>query len=172
MQWMAGVLLVSTFLLLPGCGFHPRGQLKASPELRCLKVHPHPPYDAFTQALDAALIEAKVQIDATEGCPVLEIHSHTVESNALAYSPTGLVRREQLQYVIEYSLSDFMGNQLITPRKLSTTRERLIDNNLEHADEFERSVLEDEMSTDLFAQIITQLQTRLLDHANQIKSAG
>jgi LPS-assembly lipoprotein len=124
---IAAIVLLLT--LLPGCGFHLRGDVELPPALQETYLESKNPYTGMARALRVELEAAggRVMESGEHASAVLHIVREISENRVLSVGSTGKASEYELFDEVVFSLSDAEGKVLIKPQSLRMTRDLVFD---------------------------------------------
>ena len=172
-----GVYLITCLLLLTlnGCGFHLRGTQKPSTiQIKEMILLPYDPYNRFYQLLRENLKRSGVDVILPQPnltCPTLSVSKSDTTQYSLVYSLQGQTRRERLQSTLSYDLNLPSKNQRFN-QKMTSNRDRQLNQNQDLADQYEKILLEKEMHQELIEQLMQQLSFLPLTESSQCVSTS
>ncbi len=160
MTWQAvcvGVLMV----LLTGCGFHLRGYHSDTAAIPYSSLHlqTDSPYGHLTHLLETQLQSQGVSLEATgQLAPTLKVSATEIETQDLAYSAEGEVRRQRVNYQLNFSLTAPDGTTLIADQTLAVFRDQLLNPDQSLGDEYEQKMIEKELQQDAVQLLLFRLE--------------
>jgi len=148
LPWLA----VCSLALLPGCGFHLRGQAPLPPALATpyLEASDHytPLYAALVTQLRAA--GAKLATDPAAATAVIHLHQDETGRELLSVSARNTPGEFEVYYNVEYSVTTGSG-ELLARQRATLTRDFAYDENAvlakEHEEQSLRAALADELAS-------------------------
>jgi LPS-assembly lipoprotein len=148
-------------VLLSGCGFHLRGHQQA-PLIPYPSLHlqTHAPYSYLTHALEDQLKSHGVILqEATDtATPTLEVSADELSTQDLAYSADGEVRRQRVNFQLNFNLTAHDGTVLIADQTLSVFRDQLLNPDQSLGDAYEQKMIEKELQQDAIQLLLFRLE--------------
>lgn len=148
-------------VLLSGCGFHlRRNQVELGhkfPIIVLQRSGSHTLYQALQRALTFAATEVLTQTpEGDDGMvPQLTITSQSLTQQPLVYGPDSELRRERLKMSVTFSFA----NPTPVEITLHSVRDRQLNSNQYLGDNAEKSMIEQEMQSDIIAQLLQYLES-------------
>jgi len=156
------LLLISTLLLLAGCGFHLRGSIDLPADLQRMHVQGTSKYSALGVELRRSLRANGVDVVDTANAAqvVLKISAPNYKRRLLSVSGTsGKTAEYELQYSLSVSLQDRQGKVLLAPQALRQLRDYTYDRDNVLGKGNEEARFRVEMERDLVRQVLRRLQS-------------
>ncbi|MDX1901493.1 MAG: LPS assembly lipoprotein LptE [Gammaproteobacteria bacterium] len=157
---LRGFFLCLMFLLT-SCGFHLRGAVNPSPELKQVYIQTATPYDEITRAIRNSLQLSGVNITSRENARVilaiLNVQQSQQQTNV---SSTQQTRQFNLNYSITFQLLDVKGNAIITPQSVSETRSLTVQADATLAGSNEAQTLYQQMRPALVFDLMQRLSSK------------
>jgi LPS-assembly lipoprotein len=149
--------LLSTAVLLAGCGFHLRGQ--AGMPFDTLYLDAANPNTPFTRELRRNLEANKVKLvnTAEQADVVLNIVSETPDKQILSLGGSGRVNEFKLFYRVSMRAYDLKQQDWIPAEEIVMYRDYSYDDTKVLAKEAEETLLYQSMRTDMVQQIVRRL---------------
>lgn len=148
-------------VLLSGCGFHLRGHQQKSALLAypALRLQTDSTYSHLTHLIEAQLKSQGISLTETVGeAPTLQVSAEELNTQDLAYSAEGEVRRQRVTYQLNFSLKAADGTILIPDQTLSVFRDQLLNPNQSLGDEYEQEMIEKELQQDAIQLLLFRLE--------------
>ena len=103
-------VLLLCFVVLAGCGFHPRARMALADELGPVKVVTSDPYSPLAYGLATALERAGAE-PAVEGqdAATLYVRSERMQTRPLSVDRQAQVREYESRYLVKFELRDAAG---------------------------------------------------------------
>ena len=144
-------LAICWMALLPGCGFHLRGQAPLPPSLAAPYLETGdrytPLYAALVTHLRAA--GAKLATDPAAATAVIHLHKDETGRELLSVSARNTPGEFEVYYSVEYSVT-MAGGELLARQQATLTRDFAYDENAvlakEHEERSLRAALADELA--------------------------
>jgi LPS-assembly lipoprotein len=158
MRPLATALLVAGVVMVAGCGFQLRGDLRLSARMSEPYVEAADRYTPFYGALTTALGTAGATLapGREAASAVIHVHGDTTGRNVLTISARNTPQEYEVFYTVEYSVSS--GGQEILPRqKLTLTRDYAYDDTAVLAKQHEESDLRQALARELAGLVATRL---------------
>lgn len=156
------IALVTTLLLLAGCGFHLRGNIDLPADLQRMHVSGVSKYSALGIELRRSLQANGVELvdKANAADVILSVSNTNYKRRLLSVSGTsGKTAEYELQYILNISLKNRKGKQLLAPQTLRQLRDYTYDRDNVLGKGNEESRFKAEMERDLVRQILGRLQS-------------
>lgn len=148
-------------LALSGCGFHlRRNQVELGNKFPVIVLKRSGSH-TFYQALQRALLQASTHVvvdgseNQVEDAPQLSIVAMQTTQQPLVYGPDSELRRERLRMSVTFSFA----NPTPTEIALYSVRDRQLNSNQYLGDNAEKSMIEQEMQSDIIAQLLQYLES-------------
>lgn len=160
-------LLALSLCVLSGCGFHLRNHYHRLDDQYPVMVLPATGTDSFHRALRNALQMTSIRVlDASDSddknLPTLTIVSEDLHAQPLVYGSDSELRRERLQLQVVFTFIDGISPEA-KQIEFFTKRERQLNSNQHLGDNAEKILIEQEMQTDIIAQLLLFLSHRSSD---------
>jgi LPS-assembly lipoprotein len=154
--------LLLSALVLSGCGFHPRAELKLPESVGPIAVQTADPYSPLGLELAATLERAGISA-APEGMPSaqLRIGEESWSTKPLSVDELARVREYITRYRVQFSLVDAGGNVLVAPQTLELSREYTYDITASAGSPAEQELIQRELRRDMQAAILRRLDVVL-----------
>ncbi len=151
-------LVLSSLVLLSGCGFHPRAQLSLPAALGPVSVQTSDPYSPLGLELATALERAGAT-PATEGSPSssLSITAENWQTKPLSVDQFARVREYVTRYRVDFILNDASGKALVPLQSIELSREYTYDINASAGSPAEQELIQRELRRDMQAAILRRL---------------
>ncbi len=156
------VFLILCAILLSSCGFHLRRNPVELGHKFPIIVLQRSGSHTFYQALQRALTLAKTEVitqtpagDDSGAIPQLTITSQLLTQQPLVYGPDSELRRERLKMSVTFSFA----NPTPVEITLHSVRDRQLNSNQYLGDNAEKSMIEQEMQSDIIAQLLQYLES-------------
>jgi len=156
------LFLVSTLLLLAGCGFHLRGNIDLPADLQRIHIEGTSKYSGLGLELRRALQANGVEVvDKASGSQaILKITDTDYARRLLSVSGTsGKTAEYELIYSFKVTLNDRDGKVLLAPQTLRQLRDYTYDRDNVLGKGNEEARFRTEMERDLVRQILGRLQS-------------
>ena len=156
------LLMVSTLLLLAGCGFHLRGNIDLPADLQRMYVDGTSKYSGLGLELRRSLRANGVELVDKPGASqvTLKISAANYKRRLLSVSGTsGKTAEYELKYSLSISLQDRDGKVLLAPQTLRQRRDYTYDRDNVLGKGNEEARFRVEMERDLVRQILRRLQS-------------
>ena len=159
---MRRALMLSSFVLLAACGFHPRAQLELSASLGPVAVQTADPYSPLGLELATALERAGVAA-AVEGQPSssLRITSENWRTAPLSVDQLARVREYVTRYRVKFEMTDAAGAVVVPRQPIELSREYSYDINASAGSPAEQELIQRELRRDMQAAILRRLEVVL-----------
>lgn len=148
-------------ILLTGCGFHLRGHRSDTASIPYPELHlqTDSPYGHLTHLLETQLKSHGVSLQTTgETAPTLTVSANDIDTQDLAYSADGEVRRQRVNYQLNFNLTAANGATLIANQTLSVSRDQLLNPDQSLGDEYEQKMIEKELQQDAVQLLLFRLE--------------
>lgn len=149
-------------LLLSGCGFHLRKNSfelgNKFPVIVVERSGSHTFYQALHRALTLSSTEVITESSASPAdadLPRLRIVAMQTTQQPLVYGPDSELRRERLKMAVSFSFANPTPTQI----DLYSVRDRQLNSNQYLGDNAEKSMIEQEMQSDIIAQLLQYLES-------------
>jgi LPS-assembly lipoprotein len=154
--------LLLSALVLSGCGFHPRAELKLPDSVGPIVVQTADPYSPLGLEL-AATLERAGMSGAAAGSPSssLRISDESWSTKPLSVDELARVREYITRYRVQFSLVDASGNILVAPQTLELSREYTYDITASAGSPAEQELIQRELRRDMQAAILRRLDVVL-----------
>lgn len=152
------VALAAAAVLVAGCGFHLRGRVELTPQMRTPYLDAPDRYSPLYAELRGALEAAGAELAPSAAAASAVIHVHLDESgrNVLSVSARNTPQEYEVFYTIEYSVT--AGDRELLPRQSRTVaREYAYDDTAVIAKQIEERRLREALSRDLASIIVRRL---------------
>ena len=145
-------LLLLSALVLSGCGFHPRAQLKLPETVGPIAVQTADPYSPLGLELAATLERAGLG-GAPEGAPsaALKITDEAWTTKPLSVDQLARVREYITRYRVQFALLDAQGKFLVEPQTLELSREYTYDITASAGSPAEQELIQRELRRDMWS---------------------
>ena len=156
------LLMVSTLLLLAGCGFHLRGNIDLPAELQRMYIEGTSRYSGLGLELRRSLRANGVDVveKTSNSQVVLKVSGTNYRKRLLSVSGTsGKTAEYELVYSLSVSLQDRQGKVLLAPQTLRQLRDYTYDRDNVLGKGNEEARFRVEMERDLARQILRRLQS-------------
>jgi len=156
------LMLISTLLLLAGCGFHLRGSVDLPADLQRMHIQGTSKYSALGVELRRSLRANGIDVVDTvnEAQVVLQISAPEYKRRLLSVSGiSGKTAEYELQYSLNVSLKDRQGKVLLVPQPLRQLRDYTYDRDNVLGKGNEEARFRVEMERDLVLQVLRRLQS-------------
>ena len=156
------LLLLSVFVALSGCGFHPRATLALADELGPVKVVTSDPYSPLAYGLATALERAGAE-PAVEGqdAATLYVRSERMQTRPLSVDRQAQVREYESRYIVKFELRDAAGAVLVPLQEIALSREYTYDALAPGGSPQEQELLQAELRRDMQAAILRRIDVVL-----------
>lgn len=158
MRPLAIALLVAGVLMVAGCGFQLRGDLKLSARMSEPYVEAADRYTPFYRELTATLGAAGATLvpGKESASAVVHVHGDETGRNVLTISARNTPQEYEVFYTVEYSVS--AGGQEILPRqKLTLTRDYAYDDTAVLAKQHEERDIRQALARELAGLVAARL---------------
>jgi len=156
------LLMISTLLLLAGCGFHLRGNIDLPADLQRMYVEGTSKYSGIGVELRRSLRANGVEVVDSRNAAqvVLKVSASNYKRRLLSVSGrSGKTAEYELQYSLNVALQDSQGKVLLAPQTLRQLRDYTFDRDNVLGKGNEESRFRGEMERDLVRQILRRLQS-------------
>jgi len=156
------LLLISTFLLLAGCGFHLRGNIDLPSDLQRMYVEGTSKYSGIGVELRRSLRANGIDVVDTASAAqvILKVSGSNYRRRLLSVSgASGKTAEYELIYTLSVSLQDKQGKVLQTPQTLRQLRDYTYDRDNVLGKGNEETRFRTEMERDLVRQVLRRLQS-------------
>ena len=159
---MHRVVLLLCFVVLAGCGFHPRARMALADELGPVKVVTADPYSPLAYGLATALDRAGAE-PAVEGADAATLHvrSERMETRPLSVDRQAQVREYESRYIVKFELRDAAGAVLVPLQEIALSREYTYDALAPGGSPQEQELLQAELRRDMQAAILRRIDVVL-----------
>jgi LPS-assembly lipoprotein len=153
--------LITTLLLLTGCGFHLRGNFSIPPALQRLSIQPHQPYDPFQRQLQKILTSNDVHLQErnNKALTTLSILTQDFSERTIAYGADGQPNRAILQYLVTYQILDPQNTINADERRVQVEREITLNPNETLGTDQTRNHLKNDLYLDAAFALTRQLSS-------------
>lgn len=155
----AGLLIVSLFVFLAGCGFQLQGRVPLSPVVAAVFIDASDEQSDFVQALRRSLRQsgARLATRADEpGVAVLRLERDEFVERVASISSRNIPREFEVTYLVRYSL-DRDGSRRIESEELAASRDFSFDERAVLAKLREREGLREQLAADLAGRVLQRL---------------
>lgn len=113
--------LLAIGLVVSGCGFHLRGSLPLSTDLKILAINSSSPYGPLTLQLKQILKSMGAQVVATENHPPITIYidNEGFTQNSVTQSASFSVQQYMMFYTVNYHVVDKAGRTIFGPKTIT-----------------------------------------------------
>ena len=155
-------VLLLCFVVLAGCGFHPRARMALADELGPVKVVTADPYSPLAYGLATALDRAGAE-PAVEGADAATLHvrSERMETRPLSVDRQAQVREYESRYIVKFELRDAAGAVLVPLQEIALSREYTYDALAPGGSPQEQELLQAELRRDMQAAILRRIDVVL-----------
>ena len=155
-------VLLLCFVVLAGCGFHPRARMALADELGPVKVVTADPYSPLAYGLATALERAGAE-PAVEGADAATLHvrSERMETRPLSVDRQAQVREYESRYIVKFELRDAAGAVLVPLQEIALSREYTYDALAPGGSPQEQELLQAELRRDMQAAILRRIDVVL-----------
>ncbi len=160
MRGYAVVLLAASILLLSACGFHLRGEVKLAPQLSRVYIDGASRFDPLMRELTQSLkgTGSSVVTNIGDATAVLQVLVNRSDRRVLSVQATGKAQEYELYQILEFSVRDTAGRELLSPQRLEMTRDYLFDPNDVLGKASEEETLRRDMRRDLVRLVMLRLE--------------
>ena len=155
-------VLLLCFVVLAGCGFHPRARMALADELGPVKVVTADPYSPLAYGLATALDRAGAE-PAVEGADAATLHvrSERMETRPLSVDRQAQVREYESRYIVKFELRDAAGAVLVPLQEIALSREYTYDALAPGGSPQEQELLQAELRREMQAAILRRIDVVL-----------
>lgn len=156
--WCRRHLLLGLALLLPACGFQPRGQAKLPPSVQSVHVIAGDRYSPFYRELTAALRAkgATLADGADKADAVIRITRDDTGQRVLAVSTRNVPTEYDVYYTVRYDIA-VNGAVVFEPQTLTLNRDYTYDETKVLGKSREETVLREALAADLAGLVTRRL---------------
>lgn len=149
-------------LLLAGCGFQPRGQLRLPEGMSALAVQAADPYSLLATDLQRAFQRSGVAVaEAAPGTATLVLEREVWSERPLSVDSFVTVREVEIRYDITFRLDDAQGNPLLPSQLLSLGRDYVYEAQPAFGVPGEQELLRQELRQEMTAAILRRVDLAL-----------
>jgi LPS-assembly lipoprotein len=147
--------------LLAGCGFHLRGSLPLTTELKVLAINSANPYGTLTLQLKQILQSMGAQIVPEESHPALTlfIDNESFTETSITQSASFSVQQYMMVFTVTYHLTDKKGNAIYSPKPVIVKQLYSVNQNQVLSTDAQLQTLQQEMQQTAVYQILSQLNS-------------
>ena len=155
-------VLLLCFVVLSGCGFHPRARMALADELGPVKVVTADPYSPLAYGLATALERAGAE-PAVEGqdAATLYVRSERMQTRPLSVDRQAQVREYESRYIVKFELRDAAGAVRVPLQEIALSREYTYDALAPGGSPQEQELLQAELRRDMQAAILRRIDVVL-----------
>ncbi len=148
-------------LILAGCGFHPRGELRVPADIGPVRIVSGDPYSPLALALSRALTRAHAApadaSDASAGAASLHIVSEAWNQQPLSINVHAQATEYDVTYVVKYEFTAADGKSIAPVREVRIERNFSYNASNALGSAQEQQTIREEMQRDMAAAIMRQL---------------
>jgi LPS-assembly lipoprotein len=149
-------------LLLAGCGFQPRGQLRLPEGMPALAVQAADPYSLLAEDLQRALRQGGVTVaEVAPGTATLVLESEAWSERPLSVDSFVTVREVEILYDVTFRLDDAQGQPLLTAQSLSLGRDYVYEAQQAFGVPGEQELLRQELRQEMTAAVLRRVDLAL-----------
>ena len=154
---------LASILLLAGCGFQLRQELKLPASLRVIRVEIVDPYTAIDGYLEEALKRAGASVAMTADTPSarLRISSLSQARNPLSVDAAGRAQEYELVYSAEFDVVDAENQQVVPKQRIDLRRDYLFDTARALGNRAEEDLVLAELQRDMADAILRRVDVAL-----------
>jgi LPS-assembly lipoprotein len=149
-------------LLLPGCGFHLRGEAKLPFDSLYVQAAPTSLFATKLRRAISAGSQTRVTDNSKDAQATLQILSELPQKVILSLSGAGRVSEFRLLYRVSYRLTDSKGIERIPTTEIVLQRDFAFNDAAVLSKESEEALLYRDMETDAVHQLVRRLQAAKL----------
>jgi len=154
-------LLLATFAVLSGCGFHLRGALSLPPGLEEIQIKARDPYSALARSLERSLVHNGVTVvpatDRDAYVAVLDVLSERWASRPQSVDQFGRAQEYNLRYAVVFALHNADGDVLVPQQAVELARDYVSAPDDATGIDSERELLTREMQREMNAAILRRI---------------
>ncbi|KFN41404.1 hypothetical protein N789_05880 [Arenimonas oryziterrae DSM 21050 = YC6267] len=150
--------MIVALLLLAGCGFHPRQQIRLSEAVGPMKVETADPYSQLGVELASSLSRAGATAPV-DGVPSasLKITGENWSTIPLSLDQFAQVREYLTRYRVDFVLQSADGKPLVEAQSIELSREYTYDANASAGSPAEQELIQRELRRDMQAAILRRI---------------
>ncbi|HRD72619.1 MAG TPA: LPS assembly lipoprotein LptE [Aquimonas sp.] len=154
---------LASILLLAGCGFQLRQELKLPASLHVIRVEIVDPYTAIDGYLEEALKRAGASVAMTADTPSarLRIISLSQARNPLSVDAAGRAQEYELVYSAEFDVVDAENQQVVPKQRIDLRRDYLFDTARALGNRAEEDLVLAELQRDMADAILRRVDVAL-----------
>lgn len=154
---------LASILLLAGCGFQLRQELKLPASLHVIRVEIVDPYTAIDGYLEEALKRAGASVAMTADTPSarLRISSLSQARNPLSVDAAGRAQEYELVYSAEFDVVDAENQQVVPKQRIDLRRDYLFDTARALGNRAEEDLVLAELQRDMADAILRRVDVAL-----------
>lgn len=154
---------LASILLLAGCGFQLRQELKLPASLHVIRVEIVDPYTAIDGYLEEALKRAGASVVMTADTPSarLRISSLSQARNPLSVDAAGRAQEYELVYSAEFDVVDAENQQVVPKQRIDLRRDYLFDTARALGNRAEEDLVLAELQRDMADAILRRVDVAL-----------
>ena len=175
-QRLAVVAVVGALLLVPGCGFAPRGALVVPEQFGAIAVTTADPYSPLGDGLRRSLARAGAPVaeapgsgavpgsgDAGVATARLAITGEVWETRPLTVDAFVAVREVETRYRVTFDLVDAAGSKRLDQQTIELARDYVYEAAESFGNPGEQEIVQQELRRDMQAAILRRVERALRD---------
>lgn len=162
-QSIVRVFGIAGLLMLVGCGFQLRQELKLPASLQTIRVEIVDPYTSIDSYLEQALQRAGATLPATAEMPAakLRVSSLSQARNPLSVDAAGRAQEYELVYSAEFSVVDAQDREVVPKQRIDLRRDYLFDTARALGNRAEEDLVLAELQRDMADAILRRIDVAL-----------